>query len=146
MTLVTEDKPWSDCSTPSNYRPISILSVSSKLIEKHIHHQLSWHLHTNNLLHPLQSGFRPSHSTQTLFLHIMDKWYGALDSKMPKSKTSQNSLLHVSSSLPNANKLHDSLRHLHAHALCQILFIHSLYHKELNSSFDPKQTPKLFAL
>ena len=30
---------------------------------------------------PSQSGFRPSHSTQTLLLHCLDKWYKALDTK-----------------------------------------------------------------
>ena len=44
-------------------------------------HQLSQHLHNNNLLYPLQSEFRPSHSTQTLLLHCLDKWYKALDTK-----------------------------------------------------------------
>ena len=70
-----------DRSTPSNYRPISLLPVPSKLLEKHVHHQLSCHLNTNNLLFPLQSGFRPYHSTQTLLLHCLDRWYKALDSK-----------------------------------------------------------------
>ena len=66
---------------PSNYRPISILPVCSKLLERHVHLQLSSHLHSNDLLFPLQSGFRPSHSTQTLLLHCLDRWYKALDSK-----------------------------------------------------------------
>ena len=70
-----------DRSIPSNYRPISLLPVPSKLLEKHVHHQLSCHLSTNNLLFPLQSGFRPYHSTQTLLLHCLDRWYKALDSK-----------------------------------------------------------------
>ena len=50
-------------------------------MERHVHLQLSSHLNSNNLLFPLQSGFRPSHSTQTLLLHCLDLWYKALDSK-----------------------------------------------------------------
>ena len=70
-----------DRSNPNNYRPISILPVPSKLLERHVHLQLSSHLNSNNLLFPLQSGFRPSHSTQTLLLHCLDTWYKALDNK-----------------------------------------------------------------
>ena len=70
-----------DLEEATNYRPISILPVSSKLLEKHVHCQLSSHLNSNNLLFPLQSGFRPSHSTQTLLLHCCDRWYKALDQK-----------------------------------------------------------------
>ena len=70
-----------DRTNPSNFRPISILPVPSKLLEKHVHLQLSSYLNSNNLLFPLQSGFRPSHSTQTLLLHCLDLWYKALDNK-----------------------------------------------------------------
>ena len=70
-----------DRSIPSNYCPISVLPVCSKLLEKHIHRQLSSHLNSNNLLYSLQCGFRPTHSTQTLLLHCLDKWYVALDNK-----------------------------------------------------------------
>ena len=70
-----------DGASPTNYRPISLLPVPSKVLEKHIHIQLSQYLVTHNLLYPLQSGFRPSHSTQTLLLHCLDKWYKALDTK-----------------------------------------------------------------
>ena len=43
--------------------------------------QLTSHLNSNNLIFPLQSGFCPKHSTQTLLLHCTDSWYKALDRK-----------------------------------------------------------------
>ena len=66
-----------DRASPMNYHPISLLPVPSKVLEKHVYIQLSQHLHTHNL----QSGFHPSHSTQTLLLHCLDKWYKDLDTK-----------------------------------------------------------------
>ena len=47
-----------------NYRPISILPVISKLIEKIAHQQLYDYLSTNNLLSHAQSGFRKRFSIQ----------------------------------------------------------------------------------
>ena len=52
-------------TNPSNYRPISILSVLSKPLEKHINKHLLLHLNRYNLLHPNQSGFRKKHPCQT---------------------------------------------------------------------------------
>ena len=68
-------------AAPSNYRPISLLPVPRKIIEKHVRHQLTNHLENNNLMFPFQSGFRSSHSTQTLLLYCLDKWYKAIDAK-----------------------------------------------------------------
>ena len=45
-------------TTPSNYYPISLLPVTSKLLERHAQQQLSSHLNQNDLLFPFQSGFR----------------------------------------------------------------------------------------
>lgn len=70
-----------DRASPSNYRPISLLPVCSKLLEKCVQQQLSSYLHCNDLLFPYQSGFRPTHSTQTLLLHCLNTWYMALDRK-----------------------------------------------------------------
>ena len=53
---------------PSDYRPISVLSVIAKVYESLIHGQLYSYLSTNSLLHPSQSGFRPSHNTQDVLL------------------------------------------------------------------------------
>ena len=57
---------------PSNYRPISIVSVLSKPLEKHINKHL--HLNSYNLLHPSQSGFRKKHSCQTALTSLVEQW------------------------------------------------------------------------
>ena len=48
---------------PSNYRPISILSVFSKIFEKLMYKRLYQFLDSFEILYPLQFGFREKHST-----------------------------------------------------------------------------------
>ena len=55
-----------------NYRPVSILSVVSKILEKAIYVQFDKYLNKNNLLYSQQSGFRCQHSTDTCFIDLMD--------------------------------------------------------------------------
>ena len=64
----------------SNYRPISVLSLLSKLLEKHIHKHMLKHLNDNKLLHPNQSGFRENHSCQTALTHLVDQWLHNINS------------------------------------------------------------------
>ena len=47
----------------SNYRPVSLLPVPGKILEKLIHNQMMSFFNENNLLCEHQSGFRPNHST-----------------------------------------------------------------------------------
>ena len=65
----------------NNYRPISILPVLSKILEKHIALHLKNHLEINNLLHASQSGFRANHSCETSLLNIIDEWLTSLNNK-----------------------------------------------------------------
>ena len=58
----------------NNYRPISILPVLSKIIEKHVHDSLIEFLNTFELLHKTQSGFRPKHSCETALTYMIDSW------------------------------------------------------------------------
>ena len=55
-----------------NYRPVSILSVVSKILEKAIYVQFEKYLNNNNLLYSQQSGFRSKHSTDTCLIDLMD--------------------------------------------------------------------------
>ena len=55
-----------------NYRPISVLSVISKVFEKVVSIQLSDYLSENRLLYEFQSVFRSSYSTDTCFIHLTD--------------------------------------------------------------------------
>ena len=49
-------------SSPLDYRPISLISHSAKLMEVIIHNRLK-DLKVNSLIHENQSGFRPGRST-----------------------------------------------------------------------------------
>lgn len=57
---------------PNQFRPISILPFFSKVIESAVHKQMTNFLSKNNLLNPLQSGFRAGHSTTTALLKVTE--------------------------------------------------------------------------
>ena len=64
----------------NNYKPILVLPVVSKLLEKHVHDSLMAYLSSNSLLHSTQSGFRPNHSCETSLLQMINKWLDAINS------------------------------------------------------------------
>ena len=55
-----------------NYRPVSILSIVSKILERAVHTQLVKYLDHNNILYEFQSGFRSRYSTDTCWIHLFD--------------------------------------------------------------------------
>ena len=57
----------------SNYRPISLLPLISKIIEKLIHEQTSSFLSNNEILYNYQSGFRENYSTGSFLTFLHDK-------------------------------------------------------------------------
>ncbi len=69
-----------NASKVSNYQPISILSVPSKILERHIHTTFYDYLESNNLITIHQSGFRPKHSFDTALIKMTDEWLSNIDS------------------------------------------------------------------
>ena len=68
-----------DRTDPNNFRPISLLSVLSKPLEKHVHRHLSTFMEKHNLFHTFQSGFRSKHSCHTALSAMCDMWLSAVD-------------------------------------------------------------------
>ena len=66
-------------SSPSQYRPISLLSVVSKLFEAVINQRLIKHLSDNELLSDVQYGFRSARSTADVLTVISHRISQALD-------------------------------------------------------------------
>ena len=69
-----------DPENVNNYRPISVLPVLTKVIERHVHDSLYSYLCVNNLIYSKQSGFRKRHSTETALIGIIDELLFNLDS------------------------------------------------------------------
>ena len=56
----------------SNYRPVNILCIISKIIERSVYVQLVDFLNQNNLFYENQSGFRSGLSTDTCLIYLLD--------------------------------------------------------------------------
>ncbi len=67
-------------SEVSNYRPISITCVCSKILESHVKDSLLSYLYRNNLINPSQHGFLKRHSSSTNLLESLNDWSLAIDS------------------------------------------------------------------
>ena len=62
-----------------NYRPISLLSITSKVLEKFVSNLIVDHLQSNNPLSNSQWGFRECRSTCTALLDVTHSWLSALN-------------------------------------------------------------------
>ena len=68
-----------DHSQATNYRPISLLPIIFKVLERIIHSRLMKFLTANKLLSSKQFGFRAGSSTRDALLSVTNDWHGALE-------------------------------------------------------------------
>ena len=73
-------KPGSkDKLSAKSYRPVAILPVVSKVLERVVFLQIVEYMDTNGLFHPNHHGFRALHSTTKAMIQMYDTWVEALD-------------------------------------------------------------------
>ena len=63
----------------SNYRPISLLTSFSKVVEKLIYVRLQDHITANSILSKDQYGFRTNHSTEQAIFTLLNNILGAMN-------------------------------------------------------------------
>ena len=68
-------------SNLNNYRPISVLPVFSKVLEKCIYNRLLNFLEKCNIINENQFGFRTGHSTSSALVEFLFKTLNALENK-----------------------------------------------------------------
>ena len=84
----------SDFEVFCNFRPISNLMFTSKLIEKAAAHQLTSYTLNNDLGEVFQSAYKKLHSTETTLLRVQNDILRAIDSR--RSVLLANGLLDLS--------------------------------------------------
>ena len=68
-----------DPLNPQNYRPVALLSVLSKVLERVVFKQIVKYIDKNSLLHPSHHGSRAGHSTSTAIIEMYDKWVESIE-------------------------------------------------------------------
>ena len=68
-----------DHSDVSNYRPISILSVFSKIFERVVYNRIYEHLVQNKILYPKQFGFQKNNSTEHAIMELVSQITAGFD-------------------------------------------------------------------
>ena len=77
--LVTPIHKGGDKCNTTNYRPISILPIISKILERWVHSVVYSYLDECNLIPCCQSGSRPLHSTETTLHDLTNTCYQAME-------------------------------------------------------------------
>ena len=96
-------KPGKNKTVLQNYRPISLLSTLSKILEKIILIQLGKHLTQNNIIIPQQYGFREKHSCIHQVLRVAEY----ITMELNKNRYAQMALLDIEKAFDSV--WHDAL-------------------------------------
>ena len=62
-----------------NYRPVALLPIFSKVVERVVFNQLVQYLDSNNLIHPNHHGSRTGFSTASALIQMYDTWAEEVD-------------------------------------------------------------------
>ena len=68
-----------DNTNVANYRPISLLPIISKLLERHMYWVIAKHFELHSPISIYQWGFQPRKSTTAALLNVYNDWSAALD-------------------------------------------------------------------
>ena len=80
LSMIVPIPKSSQMSEPGNYRPISLLCILGKLLEKHMVNMILEHLEESNYeLSKQQWGFRSNRSTTSALLSVTHDWHVALE-------------------------------------------------------------------
>jgi len=74
-----QKKPGLDADDLKNYRPVTNLTFTSKLVERAVALRLTSYLNAHGLMPQLQSAYRRHHSTETALLKVLSGIYAAID-------------------------------------------------------------------
>ena len=77
--VVTPIQKSKDSAELTNFRPISVIPVLSKILERVVYNQLVSYFLQYDLLSDQRSGFCPNYSTQDVLLYVTDSWRRAID-------------------------------------------------------------------
>ena len=66
---------------PSSFRPVCLLPVVSKIVERAVYQQVVEYMEMNEYFHPNHHGFRGGHNTTTALLQLYDTWVEQVDEK-----------------------------------------------------------------
>ena len=99
-----------DLTKCTNYRPISLLPLPGKLLEKIVHDRISNYLENHTLLDPNQGGFRKNNSTINSISNFTDHIYNSINEK----QVSISIVIDFSKAFDNVNHkmLLEKLEHL----------------------------------
>lgn len=70
-----------DQLSAKSYRPVALLPVVSKVLERVVFMQIVEYMDNNGLFHPNHHGFRSLHSTTTAMIQMYDSWVEAVGRK-----------------------------------------------------------------
>ena len=73
---MTSSVEWTDLDSKIS---VALLSILSKIIERHVSKHLKLYLNRHQLLYECQSGCRTNHSCETALTAIVDGWITAID-------------------------------------------------------------------